>query len=93
MSYPLLCVFFFFWTRSKGGPNLSQSLRRFRAPEALFQPSLVGLEGPGIAEMTYDSILKCDLDIRKDLYNNVVLSGGTTMCVPPQLPSPLQRPG
>ena len=23
--------------------------------------------------------MKCDLDIRKDLYANVVLSGGTTM--------------
>jgi actin, other eukaryote len=28
---------------------------------------------------SYDSILKCDIDIRKDLYGNVVLSGGTTM--------------
>src|SRR5712675_2877639 len=27
----------------------------------------------------YNSIFKCDLDIRKDLYGNVVLSGGTTM--------------
>jgi len=29
--------------------------------------------------MTYNSIMKCDVDIRKDLYNNIVLSGGTTM--------------
>ena len=28
---------------------------------------------------TYDSIMKCDVDIRKDLYGNIVLSGGTTM--------------
>lgn len=27
----------------------------------------------------YNSIYKCDLDIRRDLYGNVVLSGGTTM--------------
>lgn len=27
----------------------------------------------------YNSIFKCDLDIRRDLYGNVVLSGGTTM--------------
>ncbi|KAL8278105.1 hypothetical protein RQP46_009565 [Phenoliferia psychrophenolica] len=52
---------------------------RFRAPEALFQPALVGLEGPGLAQLAYDSILKCDLDVRKDLFNNIVLSGGTTM--------------
>merc|ERR1711964_168695 len=27
----------------------------------------------------YDSIMKCDVDIRKDLYSNTVLSGGSTM--------------
>jgi len=52
---------------------------RFRAPEVLFQPSLIGKEAEGIHRLTYDSIQKCDIDIRKDLYQNVVLSGGTTM--------------
>lgn len=52
---------------------------RFRAPEALFQPSFLGLEASGIHETTYNSIAKCDVDIRKDLYGNVVMSGGTTM--------------
>jgi hypothetical protein len=52
---------------------------RFRAPEALFQPGLIGLEAAGIHETTYNSIMKCDLDIRKDLYGNIVMSGGTTM--------------
>ncbi|TPX30615.1 hypothetical protein SmJEL517_g05862 [Synchytrium microbalum] len=52
---------------------------RFRAPEALFQPSFLGLEAAGIHETTYNSIMKCDVDIRKDLYGNIVLSGGTTM--------------
>jgi actin-related protein len=51
----------------------------FRAPEALFQPSLVGLEAAGVHETTYMTITKCDLDIRRDLYGNIVLSGGTTM--------------
>jgi len=52
---------------------------RFRTPECLFQPSFLGLESSGIHELTYNSIMKCDVDIRKDLYQNVVLSGGTTM--------------
>jgi actin-related protein len=52
---------------------------RFRCPEALFQPTMLGLESSGIHETTFNSIMKCDVDIRKDLYNNVVLSGGTTM--------------
>ncbi|CAJ0646621.1 5634_t:CDS:2 [Entrophospora sp. SA101] len=41
---------------------------RFRAPEALFQPSFLGHEAAGIHETTYNSIMKCDVDIRKDLY-------------------------
>eukprot|EP01100_Stratorugosa_tubuloviscum_P007404 TRINITY_DN308_c0_g1_i7.p1 TRINITY_DN308_c0_g1~~TRINITY_DN308_c0_g1_i7.p1 ORF type:complete len:379 (+),score=176.02 TRINITY_DN308_c0_g1_i7:114-1250(+) len=52
---------------------------RFRCPEALFQPSFLGREFLGVHETTYNSIMKCDVDIRKDLYGNVVLSGGTTM--------------
>ncbi|EUB56078.1 Actin-2 [Echinococcus granulosus] len=52
---------------------------RFRCPEALFQPGFLGLEATGIHETTYNSIMKCDVDIRKDLYSNTVLSGGSTM--------------
>merc|ERR1712158_171395 len=52
---------------------------RFRCPEALFQPAVVGMESCGIHETVYNSIMKCDVDIRKDLYANTVMSGGTTM--------------
>jgi len=52
---------------------------RFRCPETLFKPSFIGLEQAGIHQATYDSINKCDIDIRKDLYGNTVMSGGTTM--------------
>ncbi|MCQ6513333.1 hypothetical protein NPN18_26580, partial [Vibrio parahaemolyticus] len=52
---------------------------RFRAPEALFQPSVLGLESVGIHVTTFNSIMKCDVDVRKDLYGNIVMSGGTTM--------------
>merc|ERR1719213_623538 len=37
------------------------------------------MESCGIHETTYNSIMKCDVDIRKDLYANTVMSGGTTM--------------
>jgi len=52
---------------------------RFRCPEVLFQPNLVGMENPGVHRLTFDSIMKCDVDIRRDLYKNIVMSGGTTM--------------
>ncbi|KAH8356588.1 hypothetical protein KR200_008038, partial [Drosophila serrata] len=52
---------------------------RFRCPECLFQPSLLGMNACGIHQITHNSIMKCDVDIRKDLYANIVLSGGSTM--------------
>jgi len=52
---------------------------RFRAPEALFQPSLLGLEQTGIHDYVYQTVMKCDIDIRKDLFANIVMSGGSTM--------------
>jgi len=61
------------------GQTITVGNQRFRCPEALFQPSLIGKEDAGIDETTFNSIMKCDVDIRKDLYANTVLSGGTTM--------------
>jgi len=52
---------------------------RFRCAEVLFKPNLIGRESAGIHRLTYDSIMKCDVDIRRDLYQNTVLSGGSTM--------------
>merc|ERR1712122_403392 len=61
------------------GQVITIGTERFRAPEALFQPAFLGMEAVGIHETSYNSIMKCDVDIRKDLYANTVLSGGTTM--------------
>jgi len=61
------------------GQQITIGAERFRCPEVLFQPNLIGKEQAGIHTLTYDSIQKCDIDIRKDLYTNIVLSGGTTM--------------
>jgi actin len=52
---------------------------RFRCPELLFKPSFNGFTFDGIDQTLFDSIMKCDSDIWKDLYANIVLVGGTTM--------------
>ncbi|CAG2162721.1 unnamed protein product [Oppiella nova] len=54
--------------------------QRFRCPEALFQPSLLGMDSCGVHQMTYKSVMKCALDLRRDLMANIVVSGGTTLC-------------
>ena len=65
--------------RLPNGTDITVDTERFQCPEALFQPALVGMESAGIHETTYNSIMKCDVDIRKDLYANTVLSGGNTL--------------
>ncbi|CAC5424413.1 ACTB_G1 [Mytilus coruscus] len=51
---------------------------RIRCLEPLFQPSIAGIESPGLHETLNYSILKCDEDLRKDLYGNIVLCGETS---------------
>jgi len=62
-----------------GGEVITIGSERFKCPEALFQPSLLGIDSPGIHTATYNSIMKCDSSIRGDLFAHVVLSGGTSM--------------
>ncbi|XP_044876845.1 beta-actin-like protein 2 [Mauremys mutica] len=61
------------------GQVITLGNERFRCPEALFQPAFLGMESCGIHKTNFNSIMKCDVDIRKDLYANTVLSGGSTM--------------
>jgi actin-related protein len=61
------------------GQVITVGAERFRCPEVLFKPNFIGLEQEGVHKLTFQSIMKCDVDIRKDLYNNIVMSGGTTM--------------
>jgi actin len=51
----------------------------FGCCEALFDPSLIGSELKGIHQTVTETIQKSDIDIRKDMYSNIVLSGGTTI--------------
>ena len=52
---------------------------RFRCPEILFQPSLAGHDLEGVHKYCFDSVMKCDNDVRKDLFANIILSGGSTL--------------
>lgn len=51
---------------------------RFRCPESLFQPCMVGLESPGIHQLIYNSVLACPIDTRKDMFKSIILVGGST---------------
>jgi actin-related protein len=59
--------------------TVTVSGEKYKCPEMLFQPSLYYKEYPGIHEQTFKSIKKCDEDITKDLFLNVVLCGGSSL--------------
>lgn len=65
--------------RLPDGHNLQLGSERFRAPEILFNPQLIGDESPGVAELTALSLSKTDLDLRPTLYSSIILSGGNTL--------------
>ncbi|KAG9204422.1 hypothetical protein B5807_11424 [Epicoccum nigrum] len=61
------------------GQKLKIGAERFRAPEILFNPELIGLEYPGVHQIVVEAIQRTDMDLRKALYGNIVLSGGSTL--------------
>jgi actin-related protein len=62
---------------------------RFRCPELLFKPHTMGYDFEGIHHAVFDSIMKCDPDLQKDLFANIVISGGSAMF--PGLPERLEK--
>ena len=61
------------------GNTITIGAERFMAPEAFFNPQLIGREEEPLDEAIYGSVSACDIDLRKELYQNIVLSGGSTM--------------
>ncbi len=61
------------------GQKVILSQERVRCPEALFQPTLAGVQQEGVHELIYRSLMKCDLPMREELLSNIVLEGGSTL--------------
>jgi len=61
------------------GQEITIENERFRCPEGLFNPVMLGKKDvASLPQSIYDSINACEQDIRRVLYSNVVLSGGTS---------------
>lgn len=60
------------------GKQVTITNEDFKVVETMFQPAFIGMESAGIHETTYNSIMKCDVDIRKTLYANTLLAGHNT---------------
>ncbi|KAI9892769.1 MAG: Actin-like protein [Vezdaea aestivalis] len=61
------------------GQKIKIGTERFRAPEILFDPEIIGLEYQGVHQIVCEAINRTDVDLRKSLFGNIVLSGGATL--------------
>jgi len=58
---------------------------RFSIPELMFNPAVLNKregnteEFVGIQQMIYNSIAKCDPDIRRELFNSIIVTGGNSL--------------
>ncbi len=71
------------------GRSINIAQERFEAPEVLFQPDLIDVESPGMADALFNVIQSADMDIRAQMYEHIILSGGSSMF--PGLPYRLKR--
>lgn len=55
----------------------------------MFQPHLIDVEQPGVAELLFQTIQSAAVDTRTELYKHIVLSGGSSMY--PGFPSRLEK--
>eukprot|EP01064_Diplonema_japonicum_P037875 TRINITY_DN9004_c0_g1_i1.p1 TRINITY_DN9004_c0_g1~~TRINITY_DN9004_c0_g1_i1.p1 ORF type:complete len:376 (+),score=54.52 TRINITY_DN9004_c0_g1_i1:50-1177(+) len=65
--------------RLPDGGKLQLAAERFRPPEVLFDPKLIGSEEMGVAQLLSHSLKKCDIDVRKNLFTKMFISGGSTL--------------
>ena len=61
------------------GRIVKVSGERFEAPEIIFRPDLIGLEQKGLSDLLFDTVMKADINLRKQFFSSIVVSGGTTM--------------
>jgi len=61
------------------GQNVTFGNQQIRCPEALFNPKVIGKEYAGAHKMIQECISSCDIDTRRFMYENIILSGGSTM--------------
>lgn len=67
--------------RTTGAPyKCDVGYERFLGPEVFFNPEIFSPDfTTPLPEVVDNSIMKCPIDVRRGLYRNIVLSGGSTM--------------
>eukprot|EP00488_Nonionellina_sp_1-RS-2012_P000486 TRINITY_DN11322_c0_g1_i1.p1 TRINITY_DN11322_c0_g1~~TRINITY_DN11322_c0_g1_i1.p1 ORF type:complete len:104 (-),score=14.75 TRINITY_DN11322_c0_g1_i1:182-493(-) len=57
------------------GNHIELGSERCKVAEILFEPKLIGSEQNGITQLIYESVMKTEIDIRRILWNNIIVWG------------------
>lgn len=60
------------------GQTIELGNEMWMCTEALFDFQRLGLPNGSLLDMVYDCIMTCSMDTRRDLYSNIVFTGGNT---------------
>ncbi|MFX0063791.1 MAG: rod shape-determining protein [Candidatus Hermodarchaeota archaeon] len=61
------------------GEVINLGVERFLAPEVLFNPAAIDLDCKPLHEAINNCIQKCEVNIQQEIYENIILSGGSSM--------------
>ena len=50
----------------------------YEIPESIFNPNIIEMQIDSLPQTILNSINKCDISTRKELFNNIILTGGNT---------------
>ncbi len=61
------------------GRKITLGSERFKVTEAFFNPTIAGYQMEGLPKICFDSAMRCDVDVRRELLQNLILAGGSTL--------------
>ena len=59
--------------------QVSLDTARFKAAEGLIKTELLGKKNPTLPNLIDEAVRKCPLDTRREMWQSIYLSGGTTL--------------
>ena len=67
------------WNYRRKNLNVPLGDITWKAPELLFDPSILGISDKGLVDAVIESIEQVDLTMRRELAHDIVLTGGTSL--------------
>ncbi len=67
------------WRYRRKNVDVPLGSATWKAPEVLFDPSILGVNDAGLIDAIFESIEQTDITIRRELSNDIILTGGSSL--------------